>query len=125
MSDIIGYRTSGFFRIPIFRGQGVGPKPTPSGYLYLMKVKGTNQFKIGTTKEPPKRLETLSSFRPQEMELVFATDRKILENRKHERSVLEKWSHRKIKGEWFALADEEVAQVIGDLLTIQTKGALS
>lgn len=83
-------------------------RPQP-GYVYLLH--GAGSYKIGRAKDPTRRAETLKIQLPFEVELlcaVFDEDHKRLEAELHER-----FSAKRMNGEWFDLSPEDVAYIVG------------
>jgi hypothetical protein len=85
------------------------------GWIYLLKGQG-NQYKIGmTTRVPTKRLLEFVPKLPFETQLIFAIpdpDPIAMEMVYHE-----EFAHKRIRGEWFELTQEDV-----DLITSADNG---
>lgn len=80
-------------------------------YVYLMKDLRNNCYKIGISNEPVKRERTLQSEQPR-MELVAAkkyVNRKIALN--IEKALHETYKHKRKRGEWFLLDDEDIQEI--------------
>lgn len=80
-------------------------------YVYLMKDLRNNCHKIGISSEPDKRERTLQSEQPK-MELVAKkkyVNRKIALN--IEKALHETYKHKKKRGEWFLLDDEDIQEI--------------
>jgi hypothetical protein len=72
---------------------------TPDGFVYLVKAKATNYYKIGASKEVYRRLKSLQVGTPLELiicDRIFTMDCKKLEKALHE--YYDAYS---IRGEWF------------------------
>lgn len=79
-------------------------------YVYLMKDK-SNFYKIGISNEPEWRERTLQSQQPN-IKLITAkkfVNRRIAAN--IEKALHESYSHKKKRGEWFQLDDEDIYEI--------------
>ena len=81
---------------------------TMPGYVYLIQPEGFNVYKVGTSIDPPRRLETLQRKRAARLTIRAAI---------HYANGFgaEQWWHRKfaphkLSGEWFALPESVVAE---------------
>lgn len=86
------------------------PSSPNLGYVYLM-INWRNRYtKIGFTKNKPIiRERTLQSEEP-EVEVVFL----IPGSMEEERRLHQKYAHRRLRGEWFSLTEEERFQIVSD-----------
>jgi len=73
-------------------------------HIYMMKNIRNGYIKIGRSNNPEFRERTLQSEAP-EIELIFSSPLTFAANEKRLHSIL---SHKRIRGEWFDLNDEEV-----------------
>jgi len=70
-----------------------------SGYVYLVWAKGTDMYKIGSSQYPEKRLPTLQTGSPVELELIAS---KSFESHEFEEKRLHSyWKQFRVQGEWF------------------------
>lgn len=74
--------------------------------VYVMKNKRNGLFKIGISKDPKFREETLQGEEP-EIELVSATP----SEKRVERLLHRFFASKRVRGEWFKLTDEEALRV--------------
>lgn len=87
------------------------------GYVYLINMVGTNNYKIGyTTRDVITRLNELQTGNPEALKLVS-----FYKTKNH--TKLESWLHRKNKfkrkeGEWFEFDDEFVKGFITECQTL-------
>lgn len=84
-------------------------RPKIPGYVYLLFSE--NGFcKIGKSKSPADRLKTLSVKLPFDIEPLsfFVCDDYNLA----ERMLHEHFSHKRVRGEWFNLSDEDICKII-------------
>jgi hypothetical protein len=94
----------------------IAPDPAPvTGYVYFIRVIGTNMVKIGYTTNPVKcRLSQLQVGNPRALEVletVQTPDYKDIEGELHQ-----KLASRRIRGEWFNLEqDVDCCDLIGTL----------
>ena len=89
------------------------------GYVYLIQSP-TGTFKIGRTNNPKNRMKTFSVKLPFEVSylcLVPTTNMYKLE-----RALHQKFAHRRVNGEWFALDETDVAY-IRSLATVESESA--
>lgn len=86
------------------------PKPTK---IYVMIDKNTGYYKIGRSKKPLVRESTLQSEKPT-IELLFYFDA----TERLEKEIHIVFEHKRIRGEWFDLTEEDVLQIkkIAELL---------
>lgn len=87
-----------------------------SGFVYLIKATKTNFYKMGMSKDPYKRLQSLQTGTPFELTIlyrVFTFDCVALEKALHE-YYQGYW----LRGEWFDLPKSEVDNFIGVASTL-------
>lgn len=78
------------------------------GYVYLIASE-TGHYKIGRTRNPEDRMATFGVKLPFQVEyqhLIQCDDMRALEKTLHE-----KFDHKRVNGEWFALAPDDVAWI--------------
>lgn len=76
------------------------------GYVYLMRIKGTNVYKIGQSVNPSKRLWQLNNNMPYEVEIIHKI---LVENMRTAEDYLHRiFREKHLKGEWFALDEIDV-----------------
>jgi len=84
------------------------------GYVYVIKCKGFDLYKIGISKiDVPNRLSNLQSGNPFELEVVrvfYSNHYSLLEHEIHER-----YSKYRVRGEWFEFNDAELLCVLSEL----------
>lgn len=76
-------------------------------FVYIMEDTRKSVFKIGRSKTPGKRERTLQSEVP-ETALRFS----IPAEEAHEKELHERFSHRRIRGEWFELTEEDLVEAL-------------
>ena len=86
-------------------------KEKVKGFVYLLKIEGKNQYKIGVTKNLNKRLKQISPKMPFELKI----EHKIKHNDIYgmEDELHNKFDDKRIKGEWFKLNDNDVNYIKG------------
>lgn len=89
------------------------PKPTKTrnpakGFLYLIRYADSNQFKIGLSANPSKRLEQLQTSTPNILHLVHTI--KVDDMVGSELFFHLKYQSKRIRGEWFELSEDEVKE---------------
>ena len=82
------------------------------GWIYILatEISGQRYYKIGKTRRPKERYLAMGVQSPVEIAVVdeiLVEDRHIAEQAAHQR-----WSDRRVKGEWFDLSVEEVQEVV-------------
>jgi hypothetical protein len=81
------------------------------GFIYL--IKSLNLYKIGRC-ENPNRIKTYRTENPHHIDLIFQVE--VLDCVGIEKMLLEKYSSKKYKGEWFKLNAKDILD-IRDILT--------
>ena len=79
------------------------------GYVYLVQLGDQNMYKIGLTIDPQKRIKAIGTKLPWGLNLIVlikAEDRFFLETQLHN-----KFHHKRVSGEWFALDPEDVEYI--------------
>lgn len=82
--------------------------PQKGQYIYLIEGK-RGYFKIGRTRRPRKRIRKLSVILPFDIDvihLIKTNDMVAAEQYMHER-----YQHKRVRGEWFELAPEDIAEI--------------
>lgn len=79
-------------------------------FVYIMEDRRKNFFKIGRSKTPGKRERTLQSEVPETM-LRFS----IPAEETHEKELHARFAHRRIRGEWFELSEDDLVEVVNFL----------
>lgn len=85
-------------------------KKVKVGYVYLIKIKGIQYFKIGVSSNPSRRLSDLSSVIPFELELLALNQ--VDNPYKVESDIIEFYKHKLIKNEWFKLSMIEAREIM-------------
>ncbi len=82
-------------------------RPGRPGHVYIMRCEDNGYYKIGMTRSNPTlRLERLQKSVPLNITLVFSSpsdDPYLLEQKLHK-----SFQSKRVRGEWFALKDEDV-----------------
>lgn len=79
-------------------------------YVYLIKIEGHDKYKIGVSSNPKKRLSNISSYLPFGIHILSINFIKNAYD--FEQSLLDKYSNKLIKNEWFNLAIEEAKEIM-------------
>jgi len=70
-----------------------------AGYVYLVWAKGTDMYKLGSSQYPEKRLPSLQTGSPVELELIAS---KAFESYEfQEKRMHSHWKQYRVQGEWF------------------------
>ena len=81
-----------------------------AGYLYFIKAKGTDFYKIGISDNPESRLKQLQTGNPVQLELVSSIYCLYPKDRESElHSALSELNE---NGEWFSIKDDDVKELI-------------
>jgi len=90
----------------------VPPKKTEEeNYIYIIKAPG-RRYKIGVSKDPKQRLGELNGGCPFPTRYKIIHLIKTTNSLKAEKVLHAKYKNRKIKGEWFMLADAEIRELL-------------
>lgn len=85
-------------------------KARQEGYIYIIRaVTPQNHYKIGLSKEPVTRIETMGVKLPfpiEALHLIPTNDMFSAERLLHSR-----YDEKRVNGEWFALSDDDVAEI--------------
>jgi hypothetical protein len=76
-------------------------------FLYLFRQIGTDDYKIGISKHPEKRILELNTGNPQKMELIYKLETKVpykLESSLHKFFISKRYE----KSEWFLFNNEDL-----------------
>ena len=79
-------------------------------FVYLMEDSRNGAFKIGRGKTPGKRERTLQAEAP-EITWRFS----IPADEAHEKQLHDRFNHKRLRGEWFSLAPEDVIWIVNFL----------
>ena len=72
---------------------------TPEGYIYFIKISGTNKYKIGVSAKPQRRLRDIASYIPFELQCLSV--HYVKNPYQYEQAILDKYKKQLIKNEWF------------------------
>lgn len=81
------------------------------GYVYIAKAGMSNHYKIGFTENSDidKRLSAHQTSSHEKIERIGAFP---VSSKKTEKTIHKKFSHKKVRGEWFELSDEDVKNLL-------------
>jgi hypothetical protein len=85
-------------------------KSSFSTFIYLMEDLRNGHFKIGRSRSPGKRERTLQSEVPQ---IVLRLS--IPADEKHERELHDRFANKRLRGEWFSLAPDDLQWLVSFL----------
>jgi hypothetical protein len=71
----------------------------PDGYMYIIRLKGHDIYKIGVSRNPKRRINDIKSSNPFDIEIKYLKFYKDVYQL--EKLVLDRVEINKIKGEWF------------------------
>ena len=128
MSDELVTITTGFFtRVTTRRAlheEGARRARIKRGYLYLFQIKGTDQYKIGTTKNIDTRIQAIHNMQPNGIEVVYHSHDQVLNNYQKEAALHSKYANYQVKGEWFCFPPALVPDVVRDFITLEHEGEI-
>ena len=81
------------------------------GYIYIAKAGISNHYKIGFTanSDIDKRISAHQTSSPERLDRIGSFP---VSSIKTEKTIHKKFSHKKVRGEWFELSDEEVKDLL-------------
>jgi len=80
------------------------------GYIYFINIKDTNNYKIGVSTSPKKRLSNIASVLPYELNVLAIN--KVKNPYIIEQELIDKFKDSLIKNEWFELGFNEVKYIL-------------
>ena len=84
--------------------------PQFDGFVYLIHSPTNNLYKIGRAKEIDSRYASIGKQSPVEVKLVHSF--KSADSKKAERTLHHTYSHLRVLGEWFSLAEKDVSDIV-------------
>jgi len=88
----------------------VNKRKNPNGYIYFIKSKGFDFYKLGVSSNPERRLRDIDSYTPFELEILSIH---FLENVYDiEKSVSEKIEKFKVRKEWYQFDSGKAKQIM-------------
>lgn len=94
----------------VLRREALEKAEKAAGYVYLMRSTG-GEYKIGCSVSPERRLSSLKTGIPFDIELVYMF--KVMNMRATEKLLHFRYAEKRIRGEWFALSDNDVEEIKG------------
>lgn len=80
------------------------------GYMYLIRIKDSQTYKIGVSTNPKRRLRDIASVIPYDLEVLALN--KMRNVYKHEQALLNEYSDCLIRNEWFAFTIDQAKEVM-------------
>lgn len=93
--------------LPLSPRRPAAPEP---GFVYLLCAEMGGLYKIGRTGNVPARVRQLNALLPFDVVVIHTI--RCRDTRRLEAVLKAHYAHRRVKGEWFALAPEDVAQIV-------------
>jgi hypothetical protein len=85
---------------------------TKAAYVYIVRDSIMGACKIGIANDYRNRLGSLQTACPQELYLVAVIQ--STENKRIEKELHKKYAAQNIRGEWFALSDDDIKNIVAD-----------
>jgi hypothetical protein len=79
-------------------------------YVYILRIKNTDTYKIGVSTNPQRRFRDIASMIPYELELLALN--KIKNAFNYEQELLNKYEGNLIKNEWFEFPIDTVKDIM-------------
>jgi hypothetical protein len=92
------------------------------GFIYLIRIQGTNKCKIGVSTNPKRRLSDISSVLPFELDILALNQ--INNPYVFEQELLDLFKHKAIKNEWFELSLHDMEYIMVTLHNRQVKESI-
>lgn len=92
---------------------------TDVGYIYLIRIKDTNTYKIGVSTNPKRRLRDISSYIPFDLEILALN--KVKNVYEFEQEILNEYDSCLIRNEWLSLNNDLAKEIIIRLHNKQVK----
>lgn len=85
-------------------------KNTEIGYVYLLRIVGTDLYKIGVSTNPKRRVSDIASYLPYDLELLAMNQ--INKPYQLEQGLIDLYQSKRIKNEWFCLSIENAKEIM-------------
>lgn len=85
-------------------------KNTEIGYVYLLRIVGTDIYKIGVSTNPKRRVSDIASYLPYDLELLAMNQ--INKPYQLEQGLIDLYQSKRIKNEWFCLSIENAKEIM-------------
>lgn len=79
------------------------------GYVYLIQIVGFDLYKIGSSSKVEERLAVIQAHNPFDLVLIHTIASKRCKSL--EFAIHEQFKSKQIRGEWFKLTEDDVAQI--------------
>tara|TARA_R110000851_G_scaffold239999_1_gene392729 strand:+ start:394 stop:771 length:378 start_codon:yes stop_codon:yes gene_type:complete len=94
-------------------------KKYPNGFLYILKLKGFDLYKIGVSNKPKRRIRDIKSVLPFESDIVFC--KRYIDVYPLEKQLHDLYIENKARKEWFYVYDEDITKLLKMLTTLYAK----
>lgn len=89
-----------------WKNQNIKTDGDGCGYLYVVEVDGN--YKIGISKNPKQRLGEYTKYAKEPKQIII---KKCYNYRKIEEQLHERYAEKRIRGEWFCLAKQDICDI--------------
>lgn len=96
----------------------VNKEKNPDGYIYFIKAKGHNFYKLGVSSNPQKRICDIDSYLPFDLEILSIHFIKDVYN--IEENISRNIKQHKIRREWYELSVDQAKAIMIELYIIST-----
>lgn len=95
-------------------------KMRPDGFVYILKMKGFNIYKIGVSSNPKRRIIDIDSANPFGVDLMFQEFFKNVYEM--EECIHDSFSKNLLRKEWFKIHPDDIAIMINQLKDLSKEG---
>ena len=97
----------------ISNARKVNSKKNPDGYLYVLKLKDFDLYKIGVSQNPKRRIRDIKSYFPFDSNLLYLKE--FIDVYDFEEAIHFVYNENLLRKEWFYLDKEEAKDLISSL----------
>ena len=91
-------------------------KRYPDGFIYILKLKGFDLYKIGVSNKPKRRIRDIKNVLPFESNIVFC--KRYIDVYSLEKQLHDLYIENKARKEWFYIYNEDVTEVLSMLTNL-------
>jgi hypothetical protein len=95
-------------------------KLRPDGYIYIIKLKGFDIYKIGVSNNPKRRIKDLDSANPFGVDVICLEKFKNVYN--FEECIHDSFEPNLLRKEWYKILPEDMKTLIADIKEYSSQG---